>query len=78
MTVIIGNKKEILSGNRYSSVCKIGICVPNITNVPLEMVTMYLELGIFSDKIKRIIVEMIAFTKNIRYDCPYKCELMLQ
>ena len=53
MTVIIGNKKEILSGNRYSSVCKIGICVPNITNVPLEMVTMYLELGIFSDKIKK-------------------------
>lgn len=50
MTVIIGNKKEILSGNRYFSVSKIGICVPNTTNVPLEMVTMYFELGIFQIK----------------------------
>ena len=52
--------------------------MPNITNVPFEMVIMYFEEGNLSQITNNSIVEMIAFATNNKYEFPNSLLFILQ
>ena len=64
------NVNEIMFGSRWSSMCRMGMCVPNTTIVPIDIVWVNFVVGIFVERMKSNSDDIIAFVTNIGYERP--------